>query len=96
MGKPLPFTPEQKEHGRNGIRLLRERLLQMAKERHLLNNTLNGRDEGLTLLAQELGIKRQAVAGWTMVPWPQVYRVAQFTGLPPHLLHPLIPVPSDH
>lgn len=88
MSKPL--SPEEIELCEEGLRLMRERCLEITIER----NGGDRRDEGLTLLAQELGIKRQAVSSWTRVPFDQVLAVSQFTGIPPQVLHPRFRLPK--
>ena len=90
MGKP--FTPEEIELCREGLRLFREACLGKAIERHQREGTTGlgaRRDEGLTVAAEEMGLSRQAVSGWKdRIPLEQVYAAALYTGVSPQRLHP--------
>lgn len=46
------------------------------------------------VIANELGIARQAVSQWRKVPWNRVLKVSSITGRPPHLIRPdIYPAP---
>jgi len=43
---------------------------------------------GLSQLARDLGISRQAVFQWKLIPWQHVLNIEKLTGLPRTLLRP--------
>ena len=90
MGKP--FTPEEIELCREGLRLFREACLEKSIKRHERGKTPGlgaRRDEGLTDAAEAMGLSRQAVSGWKdRIPFEQVYAAALYTGISPQRLHP--------
>jgi len=50
---------------------------------------------GPTALAKHLGIGASAITQWQRIPARHLLRIADLTGLPPHVLRPdLAPAPS--
>jgi hypothetical protein len=93
VGKPL--SPEEIELCRIGAEAMCRAMAEQALEKHLRDGTTNTiaghTDTGLTLLAQKLGIKRQAVSVWKTqgrIPFDRVDDVAKITGVSPRVLHP--------